>query len=168
MTTGRASSRVWRIFSPPGTSPTPVRPALSVMTTRLRVKNGPWAPLRLSSMLSRPATGITRIPATFGAPRTAPADKAASAMARTAGLLERDLADLDHLLPALKFLRLERRHLLGLVGHDLEAEVLHPLARFGVVERRDDGLIELLLHVCGQSLRTGHRLPRIDVDALHT
>jgi hypothetical protein len=52
-----ASSSVWRIFSPPGTSPTPVRPALSVSTTRLRVKNGPWAPLRLSSMLSRPATG---------------------------------------------------------------------------------------------------------------
>jgi len=27
----------------------------------LRVNSGPWAPLRLSSMLSRPATGITRI-----------------------------------------------------------------------------------------------------------
>src|SRR6185295_8972524 len=41
-------------------SPTPVRPALSVSSSRLRVKNGPCAPLRLSSMLSRPATGITR------------------------------------------------------------------------------------------------------------
>ena len=49
-----ASSSVWRIFSPPGTSPTPVWPALSVRITRLRVKNGPCAPLRLSSMLSRP------------------------------------------------------------------------------------------------------------------
>ena len=29
-----------RIFSPPGTSPTPVWPALSRITTRLRVKNG--------------------------------------------------------------------------------------------------------------------------------
>ena len=38
----------------------PVRPALSVSSSRLRVKKGPWAPLRLSSMLSRPATGITR------------------------------------------------------------------------------------------------------------
>ncbi len=33
-----------------------------------RVKNGPCAPLRLSSMLSRPATGITCIPVTTGAP----------------------------------------------------------------------------------------------------
>jgi hypothetical protein len=57
-----ASSSVWRIFSPPGTSPTPVRPALSVSTSRLRVKNGPCAPLRLSSMLSRPATGMARSP----------------------------------------------------------------------------------------------------------
>ena len=59
-TSARASSSVWRIFSPPGTSPTPVRPALSVRISRLRVKNGPWAPLRFSSMLSRPATGMTR------------------------------------------------------------------------------------------------------------
>jgi hypothetical protein len=35
-----ASCSVWRIFSPPGTSPTPVRPALSVSTSRLRVKKG--------------------------------------------------------------------------------------------------------------------------------
>src|SRR5450830_1702250 len=55
----RASSRVARIRSPPGTSPTPVRPLLSVMITILRVKNGPWAPLRFSSMLSWPATGMT-------------------------------------------------------------------------------------------------------------
>jgi hypothetical protein len=41
----------------PGTSPTPVWPALSLRITMLRVKNGPWAPLRLSSMLSWPATG---------------------------------------------------------------------------------------------------------------
>src|ERR1035441_3625693 len=47
--------------SPPGTSPTPVWPALSVSVTRLRVKSGACAPLRLSSMLSRPATGMTRI-----------------------------------------------------------------------------------------------------------
>jgi hypothetical protein len=59
-TSGAASCSVWRIFSPPGTSPTPVRPALSVSTSRLRVKKGPCAPLRLSSMLSRPATGIAR------------------------------------------------------------------------------------------------------------
>lgn len=43
----------------PGTSPTPVLPALSLTITILRVKNGPWAPLRLSSMLSCPATGTT-------------------------------------------------------------------------------------------------------------
>ena len=49
-----------RIAAPPGTSPMPVRPAESVTSTRLRVKNGPCAPLRLSSMLSWPATGITR------------------------------------------------------------------------------------------------------------
>jgi hypothetical protein len=58
-TSARASSSVWRIFSPPGTSPTPVRPALSVRMSRLRVKKGPCAPLRFSSMLSRPATGMT-------------------------------------------------------------------------------------------------------------
>ena len=38
----------------------PVRPALSVNIKILRVKNGPWAPERLSNMLSCPATGITR------------------------------------------------------------------------------------------------------------
>ena len=65
---GRASSSVRRMASPPGTSPTPVWPALSVRMTRLRVKNGPCAPLRLSSMLSCPATGMTRISITTGAP----------------------------------------------------------------------------------------------------
>ena len=57
---GRASSSVWRMGSPPGTSATPVRPALSVRISRLRVKNGACAPERFSSMLSRPVTGITR------------------------------------------------------------------------------------------------------------
>ena len=52
--------------SPPGTSPTPVWPAVSFRITRLRVKNGPCAPLRLSSMLSCPATGMTRISVTRG------------------------------------------------------------------------------------------------------
>jgi hypothetical protein len=47
-----AVSTVRRIASPPGTSPTPMLPALSVTIVMLRVKNGPWAPLRLSSMLS--------------------------------------------------------------------------------------------------------------------
>jgi hypothetical protein len=46
------------MLSPPGTSPTPMRPALSFRITRLRVKNGPCAPLRFSSMLSWPATGM--------------------------------------------------------------------------------------------------------------
>src|ERR1700754_4833805 len=36
--------------------------------TMLRVKNGACAPLRLRSMLSRPATGITCIVVTTGAP----------------------------------------------------------------------------------------------------
>src|SRR6516165_5970422 len=52
--------------SPPGTSPAPVWPALSCKRTTLRVKKGAWAPLKLSSMLSRPATGTTRICATLG------------------------------------------------------------------------------------------------------
>src|SRR3990167_3984207 len=67
-----ASSSVWRIFSPPGTSPTPVLPLLSVRMTMLRVKNGAWAPLRFISMPSWPATGMTRKAVTVGAPRTAP------------------------------------------------------------------------------------------------
>src|SRR5581483_6854860 len=57
---------VCRIFSPPGTSPTPVCPALSRRITRFLVKNGPCAPLTLSSMLSRPATGMTAISETTG------------------------------------------------------------------------------------------------------
>src|SRR5579859_1319695 len=52
--------------SPPGTSPTPVRPALSFRMTRLRVKKGPCAPLRLSSMESWPATGVTCMSTTVG------------------------------------------------------------------------------------------------------
>lgn len=56
-TISRASSIVAVIFSPPGTSPTPTAPVESVSTTTLRVKYGPWAPDRLSSMQSRPATG---------------------------------------------------------------------------------------------------------------
>ncbi|MNV16140.1 hypothetical protein D3C71_1068940 [compost metagenome] len=57
---------VWRIFSPPGTSPTPVLPALSRRMIRLRVKKGPCAPLRFMSMLSWPATGTTRSSVTTG------------------------------------------------------------------------------------------------------
>src|SRR3712207_492161 len=57
---------VRRIASPPGTSPTPVRPSLSVTIAMLRVKKGPCAPLRLSSMLSCPATGTTSTRATVG------------------------------------------------------------------------------------------------------
>ena len=71
MTNGRASSRVWRMRFPPGTSPTPVWPALSLKMTILRVNNGPCAPLKLSSMLSSPATGITNISVTSGAPKIA-------------------------------------------------------------------------------------------------
>ena len=65
-TIARASSRVRRIGSPPGTSPTPVLPSESVRITRFRVKNGPCAPLRFSSMLSWPAMGTTRISVTTG------------------------------------------------------------------------------------------------------
>jgi hypothetical protein len=65
-TSAAASSSVARIFSPPGTSPTPVRPSLSPTMTMLRVKNGPCAPLRLSSIASRPATGTTRTLRTTG------------------------------------------------------------------------------------------------------
>src|SRR6476659_7684000 len=54
--------------SPPGTSPTPVLPRLSCRMTMLRVKKGPCAPHRLSSMLSYPATGTTCIPVTRGVP----------------------------------------------------------------------------------------------------
>ena len=65
-TSGRASSSVWRILSPPGTSPTPVWPVSSVRISRLRVKNGPWAPLRLSNMPSCPAMGMTCMRMTRG------------------------------------------------------------------------------------------------------
>src|SRR5690242_6459 len=52
--------------SPPGTSPTPVLPSESVRTTRLRVKNGAWAPERFISIESWPATGMTRMAVTRG------------------------------------------------------------------------------------------------------
>ena len=44
----------------------PCGPQLSVSRTMLRVKKGPCAPLRFSSMRSCPATGITRMLATSG------------------------------------------------------------------------------------------------------
>src|SRR5574338_93768 len=67
-TSGRASAMVLRMASPPGTSPRPVWPALSLRMTMLRVNQGPWAPERLSSMLSWPATGMTCRSVTVGAP----------------------------------------------------------------------------------------------------
>lgn len=60
------SSSAWRMPSPPGTSPTPVRPALSWISSTLRVKNGPCAPLRFISMPSRPATGMTSMSVMVG------------------------------------------------------------------------------------------------------
>jgi hypothetical protein len=54
------------MLSLPGTSPRPVRPALSLRMTTFRVKNGPCAPARFSSMLSYPATGITCMPVMRG------------------------------------------------------------------------------------------------------
>src|SRR5688572_21747230 len=57
---------VLRIASPPGTSPRPTRPSESVTIAMLRVKKGPCAPLRFSSMLSCPATGTTSTVATVG------------------------------------------------------------------------------------------------------
>src|SRR5580704_10556852 len=65
-TNSRQSSNVCRIRSPPGTSPTPVWPALSRRITTFRVKNGACAPERLSNMSSWPATGTTSISVTFG------------------------------------------------------------------------------------------------------
>src|SRR5690606_36678785 len=50
-----------RSASPPGTSPIPTRPSLSVIRARLRVKNGPCAPDRFMSIESCPATGIASI-----------------------------------------------------------------------------------------------------------
>src|SRR6185369_11436341 len=100
-----------RIFSPPGTSPTPLRPALSVRISRLRVKNGPCAPLRLSSMLSRPATGTTRSSATRGVDGVltrAPSTRCSAVAVLVGG----DLARLDQLLPARVLVLLERRELL--------------------------------------------------------
>src|SRR3712207_3474345 len=72
-----ASEMVRRIASPPGTSPTPVRPSLSVTIAMLRVKKGPCAPLRLSSMLSCPATGTTSTRATVGVRGVMPSSKGA-------------------------------------------------------------------------------------------
>src|SRR5690348_3231578 len=60
--------------------------------TMLRVKNGACAPLRLSSMLSRPATGITSMAVTRGAPDTpAPTACCISLSSSTTGALFRGL-----------------------------------------------------------------------------
>src|SRR5258707_9860426 len=92
MASGRASSRVWRMRVPPGTSPTPVLPALSSRMTTLRVKNGPCAPLKLSSMLSWPATGTTIIAVTTGGPEP----EASIIRLLTLGNVAIDLAALHH------------------------------------------------------------------------
>src|SRR5471030_2651993 len=76
------------MLSPPGTSPTPVCPALSRRITMLRVKNGPCAPLRFSNMLSRPATGITRSSVTVGV---------AFAVVETLGFVDMDVVSLSWL-----------------------------------------------------------------------
>ena len=75
---------------PPASSPPPARgessrrpaprrrpcvPQLSVSNTTLRVKKGACAPLRFSSMLSCPATGITRMAATSGVRRISPGSR---------------------------------------------------------------------------------------------
>ena len=59
VTIGAHSCRVLVIFSPPGTSPTPMFPWVSSSTKMFRVKYGAWAPLRFNSMESWPATGYT-------------------------------------------------------------------------------------------------------------
>src|SRR5471030_824272 len=59
MMSSLASAMALRMGSPPGTSPRPMLPELSVSSTTLRVNQGAWAPLRLSNMLSCPATGMT-------------------------------------------------------------------------------------------------------------
>src|SRR5471030_400648 len=58
MMSSLASAMALRMGSPPGTSPRPMLPELSVSSTTLRVNQGAWAPLRLSNMLSCPATGM--------------------------------------------------------------------------------------------------------------
>jgi hypothetical protein len=65
---------VWRIFSPPGTSPTPVRPASSVAMTQVAGEERAVGAARFISIESRPATGITRSDATLGAAERAMAD----------------------------------------------------------------------------------------------
>src|SRR5699024_766879 len=50
---------VARMSSPPGTSPRPVRPSLSLTMAMFRVKYGAWAPERFISIESKPATGTT-------------------------------------------------------------------------------------------------------------
>src|SRR4051812_16449767 len=123
-TSGRASSSVWRIFSPPGTSPRPVWPASSVTMTMLRVKKGACAPERFSSMPSRPATGTTRMVLTTGA--------------FTAASVRRDLARFDQLLPARVLHRLEPGELLRRVADDLEALRQQLFLHGRVVQRGDD------------------------------
>ncbi len=81
----RASSSVWRMASPPGTSPTPVLPALSFRMTILRVKNGPCAPDRFINMLSWPATGTTVSSVITGMPATGAAERDDWAMLNSSG-----------------------------------------------------------------------------------
>src|SRR5450759_4291479 len=103
--------------------------------TILRVNNGPCAPLRLSSMLSSPATGITNISVTTGAPIlarststclsrvTAPANGSSPFVQASQRLFDGDLARFDHRFPTVDF-GLEKICKLGASRrNDIEAEV---------------------------------------------
>src|SRR5687768_9887499 len=153
-----ASSVVWRIFSPPGTSPTPVRPALSVRISRLRVKNGPCAPLRLSSIESRPATGITRIATMRGV----------DAAVMRLDSVGRDLTCLDELFPARVLALLICGELLRRIGHDLEAQVGELLLDIGIAQRGRDAFMHLAAHLGRQALRCDDALPGVHIHALDT
>src|SRR5215212_5489904 len=116
--------------SPPGTSPMPVWPALSFRMTTLRVNSGPCAPLRLSSMLSSPATGTTSISMTTGAlsavrpADSALLDKPGLPPAIRRALFRTDLPGFDHCLPARDFVGNEFFKLISVAGDHIEANRL--------------------------------------------
>ena len=111
-----ASSMVARMASPPGTSPRPVRPELSLRMIRLRVKKGPCAPDRFISMLSWPATGMTRNAVTSGV-------REAFRSCMVSGSFNGNLARFDQVLPAGRFLLLVGHELLGRVADNFEADI---------------------------------------------
>ena len=82
-------------------------------------------------------------------------------------VLRGDLAGVDHLLPSRRFLGLVASKMLGRVADDLESEFGQVLLDLRIVQRGDDGAMQLRANIGRQTLRRDDSLPRVHIDTLH-